>query len=54
MDYGLTEQQNEIVALAYQIAQEKIRPVRELYDKSEEVPWPVVEEIQHSIGRDTP
>ncbi|MBI4386059.1 MAG: acyl-CoA dehydrogenase family protein [Elusimicrobia bacterium] len=45
MDYGLTEQQREIVELARQIAQKKIKPVREHYDKTEEFPWPIVEEI---------
>ncbi|MFA6004681.1 MAG: acyl-CoA dehydrogenase family protein, partial [Elusimicrobiota bacterium] len=46
MDYGLTEQQNEIVKLVHQLAREKIRPVRAQYDKSEEFPWPVVEEMR--------
>ncbi|HAM35890.1 MAG TPA: acyl-CoA dehydrogenase [Elusimicrobia bacterium] len=48
MDYGLTDQQNEIVKLAYQVAREKIRPVRERYDQSEEFPWPVVEELRQA------
>src|SRR5271155_3428812 len=46
MDYGLTEQQEEIVALARQIAQKKIKPVREHYDQTEEFPWPIVEEFR--------
>ena len=46
MDYGLTEQQNEIVDVARQLADEKIRPVRAQYDKSEEFPWPVVDDIR--------
>ncbi len=46
MDYNLTETQNDIVALSYQIAMEKIKPVREHYDATEEFPWPVIEEIR--------
>ena len=46
MDYGLNEQQNEIIALAAQLAQEKIKPVREHCDQAEEFPWSVVEEIR--------
>jgi len=46
MDYGLTEQQQEIVNLARQIAEKKIKPVREHYDRTEEFPWPIVEEIR--------
>ena len=46
MDYGLTEAQTEIVSLARQIAQKKIRPVREHFDKTEEFPWPIIEEIK--------
>ncbi|HAH05256.1 MAG TPA: acyl-CoA dehydrogenase [Elusimicrobia bacterium] len=46
MDYGLTETQQEIVSLARQIAVKKVKPVREHYDKTEEFPWPVVEEFR--------
>src|SRR5208282_6545515 len=46
MDYGLNEQQEEIVSLARQIAQKKIKPVREHYDQTEEFPWPVIEEYR--------
>ena len=46
MDYGLTETQQEISALAYQLGQQKIKPVREQYDNSEEFPWPLVEEFR--------
>jgi len=46
MDYGLNEQQEEIVKLAFQLAQQKLRPVREHYDQTEEFPWPVVDEIR--------
>jgi alkylation response protein AidB-like acyl-CoA dehydrogenase len=48
MDYALTETQREIVSLAQEIARRKIRPVREHYDKTEEFPWPVVEELRKS------
>ncbi|TPW18204.1 MAG: butyryl-CoA dehydrogenase, partial [Elusimicrobia bacterium] len=48
MDYGLTEQQQEIVALARRIADEKVRPMREHYDKTEEFPWAIVEEVRKS------
>lgn len=48
MDYLLTDTQKEIVNLARQIAVKKIKPVREHYDKTEEFPWPVVEEFKKS------
>ena len=46
MDYELTETQNEIVQLAYDLGQQKIKPVRDHYDRSEEYPWPVIEELR--------
>ncbi len=46
MDYALTETQQEIVSLARQIAQKKIKPVREHYDQTEEFPWPIIEEFR--------
>ena len=45
MEYFLTEEQQMIVDLARKIAQEKIKPVREHYDETEEFPWPIVEEL---------
>ena len=48
MDYDLTEQQNDILSLAYQLGQQKIRPVREHYDATEEFPWPVIEEMRRA------
>jgi alkylation response protein AidB-like acyl-CoA dehydrogenase len=48
MDYFLTEEQQMMVDLARQIAQEKIKPVREHYDETEEFPWPLVEELAKS------
>jgi len=46
MDYDLTEIQQEIVKTARDIAQKKIKPVREHYDKTEEFAWPIVEEFR--------
>ncbi len=46
MDYELTEQQQDIVSLAALLAQQKIKPVREHYDQTEEFPWPIVEELR--------
>jgi butyryl-CoA dehydrogenase len=46
MDYELSDQQKEIVDLSYQISQQKLKPVREQYDQSEEFPWPVIEDIR--------
>ena len=42
MDYGLTETQIMIRDLCRQIAQEKLKPVREHYDETGEFPWEVV------------
>ncbi len=48
MDYQLTETQQEIVNLAHELAEKKIKPVRELHDRNEEFPWGVVEEMRKS------
>ncbi len=45
MEYFLTEEQQMMVELARKIAQEKIKPVREHYDETEEFPWPIVKEL---------
>jgi len=42
MDYGLTEEQEMIRDLCRQIAQEKIKPVRQHYDETGEFPWDIV------------
>jgi alkylation response protein AidB-like acyl-CoA dehydrogenase len=42
MDYGLTETQGMIRDLARQIAQEKIKPIREHYDEANEFPYEIV------------
>lgn len=42
MDYGLTEEQMMIKDLCRQIAEEKIKPVREHYDVTGEFPWDIV------------
>src|SRR5438045_2061457 len=46
MDYNFNEQQLEIIEIARQIAEKKIKPVREHYDKTEEFPWPIIEELR--------
>jgi alkylation response protein AidB-like acyl-CoA dehydrogenase len=46
MDYDLTEDQQAIVETAREIAQKKIKKVREHYDKTEEYPWEIVEELR--------
>ena len=46
MDYELTDTQKDIIQLAGEIAQTKVKPVRDHYDKTEEFPWPVVEDIR--------
>src|ERR1700704_5704706 len=46
MDYGLTEDQVAIQETAREIAQKKIKPVREHYDQTEEYPWEIVEEMR--------
>src|SRR5438067_2391227 len=46
MDYQLTEEQRAIVDLARQIAETKIKPVREHYDNVEKFPAEVVEEFK--------
>ena len=46
MDYELTEEQQAIVETARDIAQQKIKKVREHYDKTEEYPWEIVEELR--------
>ncbi len=45
MDYFLTEEQMMLRELAKRIAEEKIKPVREHYDETEEFPWPIVKEL---------
>ena len=42
MDYGLTEEQLMIRDLCRQIAEEKIKPVREHYDETGEFPWDII------------
>src|ERR1041384_6164692 len=46
MDYNLTEDQQAIVETAREIAQKKIKPVREHYDETEKYPWELVEELR--------
>ncbi|GAI15046.1 unnamed protein product, partial [marine sediment metagenome] len=48
MDYFLTDEQKMIVELGRKFANEKIKPVREQYEESEEFPWPVFHELAKS------
>jgi butyryl-CoA dehydrogenase len=48
MDYGLTEEQIAIQETAREIAQKKIKKVREHYDETEEFPWEIVEEMRRA------
>jgi alkylation response protein AidB-like acyl-CoA dehydrogenase len=45
MDYFLSEEEQMMVDVARKIAQEKIKPVREHYDETEEFPWAIVKEL---------
>ncbi len=45
MEYFLTEEQQEIKALARQLAEEKMKPVREKYDEEEIFPWDIVKQM---------
>lgn len=42
MEYFLTDKQKEIKKLARQVAEEKMKPLREKYDKEETFPWDIV------------
>ena len=46
MDYELTEEQQMIVETARSIAQTKVKKVREHYDRTEEYPWEIIEEMR--------
>ncbi|MBM4148382.1 MAG: acyl-CoA dehydrogenase [Lentisphaerae bacterium] len=48
MDYFLTEQQEMIRDLSRQIAQDKLKPIREKYDEANEFPWEAVEVFRKS------
>lgn len=48
MDYGLTETEQAIVDLAGEIAEKKIKPAREEFDRTEDFPWSVVEEFRRA------
>lgn len=45
MDYGLTEVQEMIRDLSRQIAEEKIKPVREEFDETGEFPHEIVKAL---------
>ena len=42
MDYGLTEEQKEIVELTRKIAKERLLPIRAQLDEGQEVPWDII------------
>jgi alkylation response protein AidB-like acyl-CoA dehydrogenase len=46
MNYFLTEEQQAIVETAREIAEKKIKPVREKHDAEESFPWEIVEELR--------
>ena len=48
MEYFLTEEQQMIVDLSRQIAEEKIKPVVEKYDEGDEFPWEIVKILAES------
>ncbi|MCB4790846.1 MAG: acyl-CoA dehydrogenase family protein [Elusimicrobia bacterium] len=48
MDYFLTDEQKMIVEISRKVAQEKLKPVREHYDETEEFPWPVIKEFANA------
>jgi alkylation response protein AidB-like acyl-CoA dehydrogenase len=48
VDYFLTDEQQEIRALARQIAEERVLPIRAELDESEAFPWDIVRELGQS------
>ena len=46
MNYFLTEEQQAIIETAREIAEKKIKPVREKHDADESFPWEIVEELR--------
>ncbi|MDX1511733.1 MAG: acyl-CoA dehydrogenase family protein, partial [Nitriliruptorales bacterium] len=42
MDFGFTEEQQQLIDWAHDFAEREIRPVAAKYDETEEFPWPVV------------
>jgi alkylation response protein AidB-like acyl-CoA dehydrogenase len=48
VDYFLTDEQQEIKALARQIAEERVLPVRAELDETETFPWDIVHELARS------
>lgn len=46
MNYFLTEEQQAIVQVAREIAQKKIKPVREKHDAEDTFAWEIVEEFR--------
>ena len=48
MDYFLNDEQKMIIELSRKVAQEKIAPVVEHYDETEEFPWEIVKVLSES------
>ena len=46
LDFSITDEQEEIRALAHQFAEQEIRPVAADYDEREETPWEVIRKAQ--------
>ncbi|HRY29404.1 MAG TPA: acyl-CoA dehydrogenase family protein, partial [Elusimicrobiota bacterium] len=46
MNYFFTEDQQAIIETAREIAEKKIKPVREKYDREEHFPWDIVEDLR--------
>ncbi len=49
LDFTLSQEQEEIQALAHEFAEKEIRPVAAHYDETEEFPWPVLKKA-HQVG----
>jgi acyl-CoA dehydrogenase len=48
MDFGFTEEQQQLIDWAHDFAEKEIRPVAAKYDETEEFPWPVVKKAAES------
>src|SRR5262245_31930963 len=49
MNFGLTEEQEQLRDLAHQFAENEMRPVAEHHDKTGEYPWDVIKKA-HALG----
>ncbi|MBI2069968.1 MAG: acyl-CoA dehydrogenase family protein [Elusimicrobia bacterium] len=48
MDHEFTDEQREIIKLAREIAEKKVKPVRAHHDETEKFPWEVIEEFRRA------